>query len=279
MVDLAKYSSVLVASTQGATEFLSSFLCIAVHPKIQATVPQDPRQQCLWGYFQRLLPLVRSIARLDQVSLFQLVVAANRSLFEILVDVIYLHHKSPADVAEKIEAWEDSARFKAADAALKYARSKGEEANLLESVVEQAERARDHIAALRAKYWPHLNKGKGGHPDRWTGKNLGEDCRLADRLTPVGLEEFYEIHYRQMNWSIHGSGFADTSGREVADIEKLYSRSLLMSGRFALVATGIILAELGRLQGDFANEFGAAKAKWTSLITEPVKEAGLSLDG
>lgn len=279
MADLAKYSSVLVASTQGATGFLASFLCMAVHPKIQTTVPQDPREQCLWGYFQRLLPLVRSIARLDQVSLFQLVVAANRILLEILVDVIYLHHQSPADVAERIEAWEDSARFKAAEAALKYASSEGKEADFLESVVEQAAQARDHVSALRAKYWPHMNKGKGGHPDRWTGRNLGEDCRLADRLTHVGLEEFYEIHYRLMNWSIHGSGFAVTSGHEVTDIEKLYSRSLLMSGRFALVATGIILADLRLLQGDFANEFGAAKAKWSSLITEPVKEAGLSLGG
>src|SRR5687768_7051772 len=105
MGPLANYSHVLVIAAQAATEFLAQFLSSTVYPRVQNVVPPGSREQYQWGYFQRLLPLLRSAARLDQVSFFQLVIAANRSLLEILVDVTHLHYSDPPDAAERIEAW------------------------------------------------------------------------------------------------------------------------------------------------------------------------------
>ena len=227
------------------------------------------------GYFQRLLPLVRSAASLNQVSFFQLVIAANRSLLEILVDVTHLHCSDPPDAAERIEVWEHSAKFKAAVAALTYARSRQKTSELLDSMAKLAERNQAQITRLRKTLWPSL---KGKHPERWTGRNLGDDCKSADRLAGLGLEDFYEIQYRQMNWNVHGSGFAGVSSLDVSDIEILYGRALLMSGRFAFISTGMILIDLGLFHDELQEQFQEARSRWSSLIAGPLTEAGWSAE-
>lgn len=227
------------------TQLVASVFEREVFPLVQSYQPTNNREWCLWGYFQRLLPMIRSLAVLVQPSFFQLTLAANRNLLEILVDVVHLAHNEPQDVVERILAWEDSAKLKAAEAAVSYlersSSSDAEYQKIFSGFI--ATRGAD-IRAARHRYWPPHYR----HPDRWSAHNLLEDCRRADKLEALGLEAFYETQYRQMNWRIHGSGFAGIRGLEIGGFDMVYAYSQMKSAEFAQKATLVVLQELGLLR-------------------------------
>jgi hypothetical protein len=225
-------------------QLVSSVLEQHVFPVVNQYKAHGEREVCLWGYFQRLFPVVRGLGFLGQPSFFQLTVAANRMLLEITVDVVHLAHRSPPDVAERIEAWEASAKLKAAEAAVAYLERTGATGDDLHRTFSSyVSTEGDQIRAERLRYWPP----KGKHPERWTAQNLLMDSVAADKLEPFRLEHFYETHYRQMNWNIHASGFAGVRGLTVEGIDAIYSHSLLKSGDLAIKATTVILWGLGLL--------------------------------
>jgi uncharacterized protein DUF5677 len=228
-----------------------------VFPLVQAHSPADPREWLLWGYFQRVLPICSSLALLVQPSFFQLTLAANRTLLECFVDVIHLAHNEPTDIVERIETWEASARLKAAEAGLSYlTRTKQQASPFFGLYSGYIQKEGPGIRVARQRLWPP----DGRHPDRWSRRNLGDDCRGADRLENQGLEDFYETQYRQMNWNIHGSGFAGIRGLNVHGIDMIYTYSQAKSAEFALRATTIILQELGLL--------GALQKRFEQLASE-----------
>ncbi len=247
------------AGSVSGTALAAHFIEKDCFPLVQHFTPANEREVCLSGYFQRLVGTIRGMARLDQPSFFQLTLAGARNALEVLVDVVLLAHGKPEDAGERIFAWEASARLKASEAASRHLKRDGGSQSLLNCFAWFGESEKAAILANRLRYWPE------GHPDRWTGRNLLEDCKNADRLEPFQLKRFYETQCRQMNWSIHGSGFAGVRGVSVQDIDLIFSFSHIKVTEFSLRATQLVLRSLGLLEADVATKLLSAGIEATEL--------------
>jgi len=250
------------------TQLVARFLEQDVFPAFNAYRPSTGREWCLWGYFQRLLPIIRSQALLTQGSFFQTTIAATRTLLEILVDIILVAHSDPPDVAERILAWEDSAKLQHAEQGKAYLAGKGAGGVEVSAVGLYATwesfvaGSGDAIRERRKTLWPP----RGKHPQRWSGRNLLDDCRRADQLESLHLEHCYQVEYRQMNWSIHGSGFASVRGLEAQAIDTAFALSHLRIAQFSLNATGICLSALGlRQELSLSDRLDQLATEWTQV--------------
>ncbi|HEX7786490.1 MAG TPA: hypothetical protein VF653_09745, partial [Methylomirabilota bacterium] len=106
-------------------------------------------------------------------------ISASRTLLEILVDVALLVHRSPPDAAQRIVAWEDSAKLVAAEQCVSYLDRMGRrESPLYRTMTTWIEARGAAIREERFLYWPP----QGKHPSRWTGTTLLDDCREVDEL-------------------------------------------------------------------------------------------------
>lgn len=265
-------SPALVRACQNGSSFVSTYLCRDVAPVITPFQPTSPRDECFWGYFQRIELTIRGITLLKQVTLFPLVLAGTRSLLEGLVDVVLLYYSEPLDTVERIEAWERSARLKAADAAVTYALRNGREADgVYLQMANFVRQDGEDIMQTRARLWPDPKKpGRGRHPERWSNRNLLEDCREADKFHGLMLEEFYETYYRRMNWSIHGSAFASMRGADTTTIELTYAQAHIKSSEFTLAAVDLILSGLGLKSEEAGNRLNEVRATWQDIVLEGV---------
>jgi hypothetical protein len=127
------------------------------------------------------------------------------------------------------------------------------------------------IRQTRARLWPDPKKlGKGKHPERWSNRTLLEDCREADRLHRLTLEEFYETYYRRMNWSIHGSAFASMRGADMPNIELTYVQAHMKSSEFTLAAVDLILSGLGLKSEEVGSHLDEVRARWQDIVLEGV---------
>lgn len=226
----------------------------------------------LWGYFQRLEQSIRGVSSLTQVSLFPLAFAGTRTILEILVDLVLLSSGDPIDAPDRIEAWELSAKLKAARAELAY-RERVDDVALRASKPKEdfVRRESEKIHALRLRFWPNANPpDTGRHPDRWTGRNLLEDCKKADSHAPFELERFYETTYRHMNWNIHGSGFAGVRGLDVHTIEVLCAQAHLYGGRFAVWCARLVSSGLRLKDEQLGGKLKEAERKWCELALRSV---------
>jgi uncharacterized glyoxalase superfamily protein PhnB len=268
--DVRENAPALVKACQNGSALVARYLQDEVRPLILRRRPSSGREEAFWRYFQRLEASVTGISVLKDVSLVQLVYAGTRTILEILVDSTLLYHGSPPDAVERIEAWEMSAKLKVAEAAVAYARKVGrEDRPRFVQMAELIEVEGENIRRARARYWPSpKTPGLGRHPDRWTDRNLLEDCRHADRLHGLKLEEFYETTYRQMNWSIHGSGFASTRGIDAPSLALDYAQGHLKSAEFALNATDIILSGLRLKNEERGRRLEEVRLTWADLILE-----------
>lgn len=273
---VGEHSASLARVCQGGSSMVSAYLRREIHPLIQAYQPASAREECLWGYFQRLEPSIVGVALLNHVSLLQLVTAGTRTLLELLVDAVLLYYSSPVDSVERIEAWERSAKLKAAEAAVDYASRVGRSGQeRFRQMVDFVDREATSIRALRVRFWFDPKRpGHGRHPNRWSDRNLLEDCRRADELRGLKLEEFYETYYRQMNWNIHGSAFAGIRGFGTSGFELVYAQGHLKSAEFALEATDIILSGLSLKTEDRGMHLEEVRAKWMDMVLGGAPWAG-----
>ena len=158
----------------------------------------------------------------------------------------------PSDaLAEQMEAWELSAKYKHASLAAEYA-AKNPAMGIMslsrlkaldEFVRDPARSAK--VSADRAKYWC------GTHPrTTWTGKDLGQNCKAADAVYPSALEDFrgeitfesrYETEYRQLCWSTHGSTGIGVRGLEADTFHVLSAQAYHHAHAvgFASIALGL----------------------------------------
>ena len=110
---------------------------------------------------------------------------------------------TPSDNA-KLEAWERSAKLKHAEGIVRFYGSRPDAPERVLAARQFAAKQAASIKAERTSYW-----GKDSHPKTWTGKNLLENVRDADKIiTSLGLEEFYETFYRVICFTVHGSALA-----------------------------------------------------------------------
>ncbi len=110
-------------------------------------------------------------------------------------------------------------------------------------MVEYATREKARIETLRHQWWPTEN---GRHPrNRWTGRDLGQDAKEADRFLQKGFEEFYRLRYQQICWTVHGSGAAGIANIAPEHFPFVGGRAYGEAARFATVVAGVVARHLG----------------------------------
>src|SRR2546423_14730729 len=92
-----------------------------VHKNLLSTLI-DPswREENTMGMFLRALAWMRTLKKLNEAVTFQAMVACNRALLEIAIDMILLHHDKTDASWWKMHSWEQSAKLKVAVEMMKY---------------------------------------------------------------------------------------------------------------------------------------------------------------
>lgn len=140
---------------------------------------------------------LHSVAKLGSPADLQAFSAASRSVFETAVDMVLIQHQEKQSVA-KLLAWERSSKLRYAERRSAH----GDEPDALEFI----KRHRKAVLDLRTETWGLDRRGKPISPDRWTGRHLGDDAKLAEGFCNAGFTKFYALRYTQACWYVHGSG-------------------------------------------------------------------------
>ncbi len=214
----------LAAGLFHANRFVTKFIREDVRRWMPAEDVKDDAGAAMYGQLLRVDAWLRTLSKLDDPADFQAVAAACRGMLETTIDMALLLRK-PEDF-QKVLDWEASAKLKHAQCMARYFDGEGvapPESHEVH-IVGWARSNAARVEALRIKNgWVERQKRviegsqdpradsaeKGRHPDRWTGRNLGEDAREADKVgLSFAFARFYETEYRQLCWSVHGSAFA-----------------------------------------------------------------------
>ncbi len=133
--------------------------------------------------------------KLDSPAHFQAVIAGTRAIFEISVDLAFLHHSRADHPAAKMRAWEFSSKLKAAERTRDFYAAPGRTMPAhLDERLRFIDRHAAEIRADRITRW-----GSARHPERWTGgANLREDAATADTLRNYGFREFYDVRFAEL---------------------------------------------------------------------------------
>jgi hypothetical protein len=233
---------------------VADFIDQQVRPRIDAAAAADPTLMHLAGILLRVVGWLRTIQKLNEPADFQAAAAGARTIFEISIDLTLLEFDKTQHTFEKLHAWERSAKFRhAAAVARHYDGKPGPLPGEVATMIGFAKRWAPAIEADRVRRWPD-KKGKGRHPDRWTGHDLRHDAIEADKLAHRGFVEFYASRYQQICWYVHGSGLTG-----VANInEEMFPALTLIAfdaiGQFAIVAAEMAVRLAGHwdAQADLA---------------------------
>lgn len=244
------YADAFYSGVQIVTEYMK---CRSV--TIQAVQPKNDtrhRDEALQGLWQRSLAWMLTLERLNHAKYFQAIVAGNRALLEIAVDIILLHKDKSNLSGWKLHSWAESEKLKAASHILRFLDEAGEvipdEYRPLKDFVQ---RQKTIIEKRRQDLW-----GKTTHPPRWTGKsNLFEDVVHADQLfskeiqqdLKTSLTRYYRTEYPRMNWQIH-SGTAAFGNLPPQAFSILCAMAYKWSADLAMFSTKIVLADFGFLE-------------------------------
>lgn len=229
-------------------------------------IDSKPRENALYGMFLRAVAWMRTLKKLNEPTDFQAVVACNRALIEVTVDIILLHCDKSEASSWRMHWWEQSAKLKSAKALLTYYASVG--LAVPNSYSEQDRFIANEEASIirmRNELWPTL---KGRHPDRWTGRNLADDARAADdcwrddilREFGVGLTEFYETEYRRMNWIVHGSALAGVRDLSAVAFHYVCGLGFKWCSDLAMLSTKVVLMDFG-----FTTHLPDFETKWEEI--------------
>lgn len=226
MQNFAQYT---VRATRLVSVFLADFAVNALK------VVDD--QSTIKGLAFRAIALMQSLARLDQVVDVQLVVAANRAMLELVVDLTLLMHYQPSEGIEKLEAWELSAKYNYALQAVNYVKNNSGKLSAVEQpLADFVNREEDNVRNIRQRCWP-AKHGRSTHPNRWTGRDLLRDVQEADRLHGSHLELSYQSDYRRMNLQLHGSTLAGYRSLNLEGFEVAFALGHKRTSELALEAS------------------------------------------
>jgi hypothetical protein len=149
-----------------------------------------------------------------------------------------LKHEYRCDFS-KLLAWQDSAKLKWAESLMAQGSAVGDA--MRDFVTDQA----DRVCALRERYWRD-RRGKPFHPMRWTGGNLSDDSKRAEKLQPIGFVEYYTVTYPMACWQMHGSGAIGLMETPPARLPFFSAQGFADSAKFAIAAARHALDLIGQ---------------------------------
>lgn len=220
----------------------------------------EVKDRILKQLWTRAYAWVLTLERLNHARFYQAIHTGNRALLELAVDVLLLVDDKSGEVGEKMLAFAESEKLKAAQNLVDYYVDQG--LTVPSTYLEQQRYLalnKVRIQALRDRYWlsPKAQaQGKSGqHPSRWSGNNLAEDVAKVDSIYGkkivdyfnITLTEYYRTEYRKMNWHIH-SGTASTWKMPAESFDISCGFAFKRSADLAFICTAFILSYFGYTQ-------------------------------
>jgi hypothetical protein len=208
---------------------------------------------CIKGLWSRAYLWMQTMIKLNDPLDFQAISVANRSLLEILVDLILLHQDKTYRSAARMFWWTESEKLKSAEQIVNFYTEEGlavPDEFEAQKVFYQTKKS--NIEKMRSELWPN-RKNPAKHPDRWTGtSSLFDDIKKADQIygpivkreVGVTLTEYYRTQYRKMNWRIH-SGIASFWNQPAEAFYLVSGFAFKWSADFAMLCTKLTLMDLG----------------------------------
>lgn len=267
-MDAGDAVEMMLAGTRAASKFIAGTVRPTLAPRETSMTAEDA---VIYGQFIRVDAWLRTLSRCDAPGDFQASVAATRSLLETTIDLVFL--VSDPSLAHQLLDWEKSAKFKLA-ANLRDFYKGGALGDKHRDIIAFADRNQGHVEALRkARGWiDSKNSDKTRHPDRWTDRNLLSDAREADKhCVTFQFEDFYELRYRELCWTAHGSGLAGARSLG-SEFPLLHMRALHECCNLAQVAAERCLSHFKVPKADeLVEELKTQRVLAKSAVLERVK--------
>lgn len=246
-----RFTEGLFLTIRNATDY-----CKDLQDKFDAILNKNSREITIYGIFLRVVCLMKTLCKCNERSDCQTILHANRALIEMATDLILLLHDETDEVDKKIRAWEQSAKLKAAEEAVKYFTDK----KLLvpDKCKHQQNFVNTHQAQIRSqrqRFW-----GQTKHPSRWTNKSLEHDVKATDNLEGTDLEELYQLEYRRMNWFAHGSGLAGSRELDADCFFNLCGLAYDSCTKLAMLCSKVTLKAFG-----YFDRAGVYVARWEEV--------------
>jgi hypothetical protein len=228
----------------------------------------DRRRYCLEAPWDRSKKWMLTLTKLNQPSDFQAVSAANRSLFEITVDMCLLHADTSGERGRACYLWAMSERMRHVEGVVSFFPTGGVE--LATTFAGFEEFHNDEKAAydeVRRTLWPG-KQGQPRHPSRWTGRSgIADDLAEADiafrdticSILGMSLQAYYKSEYRLLSWAVH-SGIAATWAADWDRLAALSGRAFMKAADLALICTRILIEDV-----DLAKPRTALFAEWEEV--------------
>ena len=225
------------------------------------------REKYLHGMFMRAMGWTSSLKKLNTNQDFQALVACVRALFEIVVDLSFIHIDKTDSACTKMHLWEESSKLKAAQLLQRYFQNINKPIpEEYHSKIEFIEKNKNRIEKKRIELWPQY---KGSHPgNRWTGLNLLKDAKIVDGHMrdfiidgfSMSLTEFYETEFRQINWYVHGSTLTGIKELPFESFHLICAQSYKWSADLAMLCIKIILTDF-----QFTKHCPSLQDEWKNL--------------
>jgi len=223
-------------------QMICDFMVYIGDDTLRGILNKTKRDNTIYGLYLRAVCLLKTLRKCNQASDFQSIVHANRALIELAVDLTLLYRDKTEESLQKLLAWEESAKLKGSEAALRLYEERGLDLPKQYMVRKKfVEENRESVRQQRTRYWSKPNE----HPNRWTGNGLDRDIEFVDRAYDVGLYQLYRTEYTWMNWMIHGSALTGLRHLDSLNFMNLCGLTYVSCGKLGMMCTEVVLREFG----------------------------------
>jgi hypothetical protein len=248
-------------------------------PMLEGVLNPSSQEQGIQALFLRSLCWMTTLEKLNNPQDFQAIAACTRALLEATVDVTLLCHDGrQGQAGQKMLDWVCSAKFKICEQVINFYAKQGRAVpDEHQPMVEFYDRQKSLVPGLRSAHW------KGKHPERWTSRNLPDDCVVADGLEgPMAsaemgmtLSEFYHTQIRRLNWSIHASGVAGVHDISYPSICGQCALAFKYSADLAMMTTKLALRNAGftAVSQQIETDWDALRANRLLVVKEVVTKS------
>lgn len=227
-------------------------------PILSNQINQSDSEAAKLGTFYRLFLLTKGILALNDRQHFQLVMAAMRTIFELLVDLRLLSLEPSAKYVSMYTKYADVARFHTADKLAEFAIKTNAQNSVRLLGIDLAKSvAADHARRVKVEgivrnLWGETKNKIPNYPQHWSGMDLRKRSKL--------LGEYYEVLYLQIysfaSWYTH-SGPAGYAGVDPDGLGRIFG--------IAVETSRLMLIDAFKL---IVNEFHLSKVLNVSEMTE-----------
>jgi hypothetical protein len=217
---------------------------------------RTPKENYVLGLSYLVKGWMQTLKKLNEPKDIQAIMTCTRSMVEITVDLIHLHKDETAETLTRMVEFDRWQKYRSARAVVTfYGRFDPPQAvpDKYQELEDYFRKNQAGAERARRELWPNIN-----NPQRWSGKNLLDDVKTADKLlghhieqeTGSSLEEFYETEYRKLHWYVHGSGLSGYWNISADALSLMCAMGFWWSCDLAMLCFQVILTEFKITKAD-----------------------------